>query len=478
MKIQIIHVEENMIGVTKAKSTTLLSVLLIVVAICFVAPHAQATVLTVEVGNCIPTLTHQYGTIQAAVTASNPGGTVKVCPGTYPEQVTVNTNLTIEGVTQITSGPYAAVVVPPSGGLVQNGTDIFGNPVAAQIFVSTSAGNVTISHLTVDATGNNLAGCGGPTLEGIYFQNTSGTITEDAVRNQYQTDFTDYGGCQNGLAINVESTTSNNSVTISNNSVRAYQKNGITATGAATGEGSPGPNVTISNNSIVGFGATAMNWSTPGAAENGIQVGFGAGGTVSGNNVFDNIWAPDTSSDTGDAASGILIFSSEGVIIQHNEVASAQFGIATDTDSEGYCSNSSGTTISCGDADGTSILSNKVVGTQIFDAIDLCSNQNAVQSNTLYGSTESGVHIDDTCTNSSLGTISGNNNSATTNTINEACTGVLTGTGTGNTFSPNSYANVTTTTMGGDVCSAASTAVKTRPAAQKRPSPYRPNHRK
>jgi hypothetical protein len=156
-----------------------------------------------------------------------------------------------------------------------NGSDIFGNPVAAQIFVQNAT--VSISHLTVDGTGNLLAGCGGPTLEGIYFQNSSGTITDDVVRNQFQTDFVDYGGCQNGLAINVESLTNSSVVTVSNNSVRAYQKNGITATGAATGPGSPGPVVTITANYIVGLGATAMNWPG-GAAENGVQVGFGASG--------------------------------------------------------------------------------------------------------------------------------------------------------------------------------------------------------
>jgi hypothetical protein len=108
------------------------------------------------------------------------------------------------------------------------------------------------------------------------------------VRNQFQTDFVDFGGWQNGLAVNVESLTSGNIVTVSNNSVHAYQKNGITATGAATGAGSPGPNVTISGNYIVGLGATAMNWPG-GAGENGVQVGFGASGTVSGNTVNDNI---------------------------------------------------------------------------------------------------------------------------------------------------------------------------------------------
>ena len=367
----------------------------LVLTACFASQFAQAS--TVVVGNCKSGFP-QFATIGAAITSAPPGSTVDVCPNTYPEQVTISKNLTLLGIPSGTSD--AAVIVPPSGGLVTNGSDIFGNSVAAQIFVKDAT--VTISHITVDGTGNNLAGCGAPTLEGINYQNASGKITDDVARNQYQTDFTDYGGCQNGLAINVESTSSSNTVTISNNSVRAYQKNGITATGAGAGAG---PTVTISANYIVGLAATSMNWPG-GAAENGIQFGFDATGTVSGNTVNDNIWWNDTSSDTGDAASGILVYASDGITVSGNNVGSAQFGIVTVTDP------------TYGPADNTTITSNRVSGTQIFDAIDVCSNSNTVSKNLIYGSAESGVHVDDSCG-------SGNSNTVQNNTINEACAGIL-----------------------------------------------------
>lgn len=414
------------------------------------------------VGLCSASGIH-YTTIQAAVNAvellNSLPRTVRVCPGTYTEQVSITASLTLEGVASGTTD--AAVVFPPLSGLVQNGVDILGNPVAAQIFVASTSGSVTVSHLTVDGTGNNVAGCGFPTLEGIYFQNTSGTITDNNVRNQFQTDYADYGGCQNGLAVNVESLTDSSVVTVSNNSVGTYQKNGITATGAATGPGSPGPVVTIHNNYIVGMGAMAMNWqgvylSKGTAAENGIQVGFGASGAITANTVNDNIWGQDTSSDTSDAASGILIYASPGITVTTNDVGSAQFGIVAVTDSF------------YGPADSNIIKSNAVAGTQIFDAIDVCSSSNKVQSNTIYGSTESGIHLDDSCG-------SGNNNTATSNTINGACAGILLGTGSGNTYSPNTFYNVTNTTLAGDVCLAAPQAG----AKQKRlrPSPYRPGRK-
>lgn len=455
--------------------------LFLALVMCFITDTAQAG--TVFVGTCNPSYT-EYATIQAAVNASVSGGVVYICPGTYTEQVTITKHLTVYGYLAGTND--APVLLPPAAGLSANGTDIFGNPVAAQIFVNAGIGNnVTIGRITVDGTGNNLVGCGAPTLEGIYFQNTSGTISDDVVRNQYQTDFADYGGCQNGLAINVEGNTAGMSVTISSNSVRDYQKNGITASGAGTGAGSIGPAVTISSNNVVGFAASAMNWEglyvpnySVGAAENGIQVGFGATGKVTANVVNDNVWASDNSSEPYNAASGILIFASEGISVTSNYVGSAQFGIVADTDSAGFCTGSNGA-ISCGPADNTIITGNRVVGTQIFDGIDACSNGNTVESNTIFGSTESGVHVDDTCTSSTYGTTSGNNNLVTKNVINEACAGVLTGTGTGNTVTPNTLYNAVNTTLAGDVCPVvAGSGIK--PGAQSRNarlSPYRPYKR-
>jgi hypothetical protein len=177
--------------------------------------------------------------------------------------------------------------------------------------------------------------------------------------------------------------------------------------------------------------------------------------------VNDNIWAQDTINQPYNAASGILIFASPAISVTNNNVGSAQFGIALDTDSSGFClsGGNTGTQISCGTADFSTVTGNKVTATQIFDAIDACSNGNVVESNILYGSAEAGVHVDDTCTSSTWGTVSGDNNTVSSNTINEACAGVLEGTGTGNVYTPvNAFANVTNTTLAGDLCSTGPTA--------------------
>jgi parallel beta-helix repeat protein len=391
------------------------------------------------VGLCAGPGTH-YTTIQAAVNA--PGvTTVEVCPGTYPEQVTITGNLTLKGIASGTSD--AAVVVVPAGGLMTNGvTDIFGFPTAAQILVQNAT--VTISHITVDGANDGLTDCSVDAI-GIYYQNASGTITDNAVRNVLLAPALQ--GCQDGLAINVESTTGS-SVTVSNNSVRNYDKNGITASGPDNG--SPGPNVTVTGNTVIGLGATTV------IAQNGIQVGYGATGKVTSNNVIDDIYInPPGCAPSCTGSSGILIYGSANVTISDNTVESTQFGIVPVTESATLTAN------------GTIIRSNHVGGTQLYDAIDLCSDGNTAESNLIYGSAQSGIHVDGECPPST-----GSGTTVTGNTINEACAGVLLGTGSGNTTAPNTYLNVTNTTLVGDTCPPASAPNTQRQSL--RPSAYRP----
>ena len=71
------------------------------------------------------------------------------CPGTYPEQVVINTPLTLKGVVSGNHG--AAVITVPASGLVPNGT-FGGGTAVAQVFVQAASGSVTIADLTVDGS--------------------------------------------------------------------------------------------------------------------------------------------------------------------------------------------------------------------------------------------------------------------------------------------------------------------------------------
>jgi hypothetical protein len=364
----------------------------------------------VVVGTCRSLV--RFTTIQAAINAVPPSSTIFICPGTYTEQLSINKSLNLTGVADGFSD--AVVILPPSGGLAATATSLAtGHPIAPHLWVSGPA-TVNLNNLIVDSIGNGLSGCGAPTLVGILYQNTNGTLAHVTTRNQWiGSSETDIGsnGCQNGLGIFVQSGNSGTStVTVNASSVHDYQKNGITGNEVGT-------TLTVNNSDIVGQGATN------GAAENGIQIGFGAAGTVNGNLVIDDVWAPDTISDPGDAAAGILLFDGAAgkTTVKGNTVGNTQFGIAAVTDTSG-------------DGDGASITMNRVFGTRIFDGIDVCVNNSVLQSNIIMNSSESAIHLDASCPGT------GNNNTVTGNTIVDACTGILQdSTTSGNTITPNSF---------------------------------------
>lgn len=405
--------------------------------------HTMA--VTVRVGTCRSGGV-TFSTIQSAVNASPAGAIVLVCPGSYPEQLVINKALTLKGVQSGTLN--AAVVVAPAGGIVQNTTSLAtGNPVAAQILVTETTG-VNISNLTIDGANNGISssGCIPLNLIGVYYQNASGQVNHVAAVNQALTGSSI--GCQVGLAIFVQSGNGGTStVAVSNSHIENYQKNGITGNEVGT-------TVTISGNTVIGQGRTN------GAAENSIQIGFGAAGRISSNIAMDDIWAPDTMSDSGDAASGILVFASSGVTVSGNTVGNTQFGIALISDP-----------IS-GPADGGTIKGNKVSATHIFDGIELCSSSNEVHGNTINGSEESAIHVDSAC-----GQVA--NNEVSGNTLNDACAGIMVGTAAGsNTIGSNVFFNTRNTVLTADQCTPplmlalrpnTSAAAKTL-----RPSPARP----
>lgn len=377
----------------------------------------QLSASVVAVGNCVANVVH-FTSIQEAVSSVPPGSTIKICPKNYPEQVVINKNLTLVGVNS--GSADNPVLVIPLGGFAPNTTSLTGgHPIAAQILVQSPATAVTISSLAVDGSNNNLnGGCSDARLIGIYYQNASGTVNFVVARNQAQ-DAANFG-CQisAGLGIFVQSASpSTSKVKIENSTVRGYQKNGITGNEVGT-------TVTITGDSVVGAGPTTT-------AQNGIQVGFGATGKVQNNTVADDDFNGDPSAGTG---SGILIFDSGNVTITGNSVTNTQNGLAIVTDG-------------AFPANHNEVSNNHVSDTHLGDGIDVCSNNNTVSGNTVFSSGQAGIHLDSSCKST------GNNNIVSKNTVNEACAGILLGSGAGNTFPiANLVANVANTTLAGDDC--------------------------
>jgi hypothetical protein len=364
----------------------------------------------VAVGLCAAPGTH-YPSIQAAVSAAQlltPPAIVRVCPGTYSEQVTITAPLTLEGVpgSGASAGEDAVVITPPASGLTQSTTDQRGG-VAAQIFVQGTTA-VSISNLTVDGTGNQVPG--GDDLRGILYQDASGTVNHVAVRNEVPNDTPT--GVQSGQGIFVETTSSSSAdLTVENSSVHNYNKNGIVARYA-------GATLTATSNYVQGSGPISY------IAQNGIEIAFnGAGGSIKDNTVIDNFYIPTSSS-----ASDILLFDAKedgSATVSGNTVGNSNIAIALETDSPGIL------------GDGVIVTSNKIFGTSTLDAIDLCTSSNIVTGNTIFNSAQSGIHLDSGC---GAGT---SNNKVTGNTILEsACAGILVDSGSSGTTSPDTFFTV------------------------------------
>jgi len=327
-----------------------------------------------------------FTSIQAAVNAANPGDTIRVCAGTYVEQLTIDKPLSIRG--------DNGAIVKPSG-VSMSATNSSGDSVAAIIFVK-DADSVNIRNLIVDGTDSGITGCG-PALLGIFYQNSSGQIAHNAVKHMRLVG-ANLAGCQSGNAIFVETTGGGTSkVEINANSVNDYQKNGITANNSGT-------DASVDGNAVTGIGPTT------GAAQNGVQIGFGAAGTVRNNAIADNIFSTCSSPDDCPTnAAGVLVFESDSVTVENNTIGTNQIGVFIG-------------------GDHSLVRGNTVFNSEVLIGIALVGDQNRVNANQITHSDQAAVFVE------------GNNNRIDNNEITDAAIGILKiagSTGTqrsGNTF--------------------------------------------
>jgi nitrous oxidase accessory protein NosD len=301
-------------------------------------------------GDKVQCPTATFTEIQPAIDAASPGDTILVCRGRYHEQLTIDKSITLEANNE--------VILTPTG-MTANATGLTqSDQIAAAVLVK-NATSVTITGFRFDGSENEIKECG-PRLIGILFQNASGQLEHNAVRHFR---LPSAPGCQSGNAIEVETSSgAQSTVTILNNSVDDYQKNGITAN-------EPGSTVTITGNVVVGLGPTS------GAAQNGIQIGFGATGTISNNNVSNHVWAPCVSlTECATDATGVLIFQSDNVKVNGNTIGTNQIGVFTN-------------------GNNTGIVSNNISNSLVLDGVLLAGNNGQAQNNNITQSAEAAVDI-------------------------------------------------------------------------------------
>lgn len=388
---------------------TLVSTFVLLFGPVAVAPRVANAATTVILVGTNPTECPgaQFSTIQAAVNAASPGTIIRICPGTYPEQVSITKPLSLHG--------ENGVVIQPSNVTSNSTGTASGQPIAAIILVQDVTG-VEIRDVIVDGTNSGITECA-PDLIGVLYQNASGEVSRVAVRNVKLS--VNLNGCQSGSAILVQSGGGGTSVVdIEDSSIHDYQKNGITANEVGT-------QVRIEGNVVTGVGATT------GAAQNGIQIGFGAGGSITRNSVANHIWSPCVSLQSCNfTADDILVFQSDNVVVEQNVAGLSQTGIAIS-------------------ANHARVQGNRVFDSLIFDGVELLGNDNVARDNGIAHSDRAGVFIQ------------GNNNDVEKNRINEAAFGVLKAAGsTGNLIAFNNFSNATV-------------SVQDPPGIESKASPYR-----
>ena len=276
----------------------LLSVFIVVPAVGANGPYPEVWVDDDASADWYADPTH-FDKIQDAINAVAEDGTVHVAAGTYDEQVIIDKELTIQGAGDTT-------VIQPSQDTA-NGFQLFSRKASedlptAAIMVVDQAGvtSVTIKDLKVDGSLVNSVPAGATMFVGILWRGTGGTIDSVIVEGI---------GITNGNAIYITSYGKTVTTEVKGCIISGYLKNGITANHA-------GLTANIHNNTVIGSGPTHD------VAQNGIQIGYGATGTVKDNIVSDHIY---TGSNYG--AAGILFIEANGAA-ESNNVADNQYGLA------------------------------------------------------------------------------------------------------------------------------------------------------
>jgi len=235
-----------------------------------------------------------FPTIQGAVDAASPGDTILICAGTYDEQVTISKPLTLMGLYSQGYGVQSVVIKPTQ---VHANTDSLysGAPIAAIVLVDRTT-DVTILDVTIDGSAGAFNSCS-PGYVGIFYRASSGMVRGTHVTNIFHPQAP---GCQSVIGIFVQSGNGgsglNSDMAIVSNTVDNYGKNGITAN-------EPGTHVTVVDNTVTGRGHLQAGE----AAQNGVQIAFGAHGLVAGNTIERNWYEPEDS-----VACGILYYHSGG----------------------------------------------------------------------------------------------------------------------------------------------------------------------
>jgi hypothetical protein len=247
----------------------------------------------------------EYPTIQSAVDDALPGDKIKVCRGTYIEQVTIPAGK--DGLTLFSEAAFQAVIKAPP----------FMTDPKAIVRVN-GAQDVTIRHFTITGPGD--GGCDSIRY-GVRVDNEGSALITDNHITEIRDLLSASGalsGCQNGHAVDIGRVADAGvgTGTVVHNLIDNYQKGGVLVSNRSTAE--------VAYNEIIGTPSETI-------AQNGVAVSAGAEGDVHHNKVSRNVYTP-----AGTVATGMLFSSQPGPTrAHHNDVFMNEDGIGIFTSPDG-----------------------------------------------------------------------------------------------------------------------------------------------
>jgi large repetitive protein len=243
-----------------------------------------------------------YTSIQEAVDNASPDTLIRVCAGTYEEQVTFGEgkdDIVLDG-----AGRDSTKITAPD------------DLTSGDLVAVNGATNITIRDFLISGP---FPQTGCTDARGVrVFGGGSAVIANNRI-TEIRSEDPSLRGCQNGIAVVYgdydpgSGTSTSGTGTVLNNVIDRYQKGGIIVSEADS-------NATIRDNTILGVGATED------IAQNGIQVSYGGQATVRQNGIRDNRFtgATDDQYDAG----GIILFKPDAdTLVGGNIIARNDYNI-------------------------------------------------------------------------------------------------------------------------------------------------------
>jgi parallel beta-helix repeat protein len=322
--------------------------------------------------------THPCATVAYALTQAPSGAVVALGTGTFTVPIAVSQTVTITG--KARTGSTATVLNPTSTVADTDGVDGGTPPPIGALVDVTGGATVDLKNLDIEGSSASptFTGCG-VDFVGVYYHDASGTVSNVTI-NGVELSAALFG-CQDGLGAYVAtdqpvSTTS--TVTFSNVSVNNYDKNGITCNFG-------GSTCTVTNSTVKGIGPTAA------IAQNGIQLGFGAAGSITGSRATANSY---TGGGANNQATGILVYDTGATTVTGNKLSGNDINLFAGADSGGVNGNwmISGNTVN-----GATDNAGNGEGNGYGDGIQIqgvtSANPTTVANNVVTGSYEYGIGL-------------------------------------------------------------------------------------